>query len=144
MPDSPQIPFSALMTLLRRHLQAALAGAGISLSPPQGQLLGLIAASPGISPQALAAATGRDKAQITRHLAALEAYIQRQSDPKDARRQCLSLNQQGQSLASTFAKARQQAQAAAFAPLTDAERRQLAALIGKCLAPGAEPGNSAS
>lgn len=137
MPNSPslELTLSALRHQMRQALNRSLGEQGIALSPPQTQLLQLVASHSGICAKALAERTGRDKATITRMLGPLlaQGHILRSADPADGRRQMLSLSASGRQLAEACVTARRQVHETVFSPLSDAEKVQVATLLEKCL-----------
>lgn len=140
MPDTPALEFTlgALMIELRKVMMRSLSRAGLQLSPPQTQLLQMIGDEPGVSAGALARRSGRDKATITRMLSPLvaEGWILRSPDPEDARRQQLSLGDEGRKVLQKIRAARHSAHEQFFSALSAAEKRQLSGLLQKCLPDG--------
>ena len=129
--------FSATLTRLRQLMREPLAALPVSLGPPDVSLLLHLSAHPGSSPQCLARHQGRDKAQLTRKVKALEAAgpIYREPDPQDGRRVCLYLTEQGHDIASEGQRIREQAFAVLLERLDTVEREQLLGLLEKCLPP---------
>jgi DNA-binding MarR family transcriptional regulator len=72
--------------------------AELHLAPFQARLLSVIGRSPGISQQALAASTERDKAQIARVIKELErrGFVARSAHQTDWRAQCLNVTEEGE------------------------------------------------
>ncbi len=79
------------------RLQDLPAFEALGLTPFQGRLVSVIGRRPGISQQAIAARTGRDKAQVARTVKELEArgLLRRATHEHDWRMQCLSLTEAG-------------------------------------------------
>lgn len=129
--------FSATLTRLRQLMREPLAALPVSLGPPDVSLLLHLSAHPGSSPQCLARQQGRDKAQLTRKVKALEAagLIYRKPDPEDGRRVCLYLTEQGHDIASEGQRIRERTFAVLLARLDTVEREQLLRLLEKCLPP---------
>lgn len=132
---SLEITISALFNRLRSTLSQALAEAGLPMSPPQTQLLNLIAEQPGTNAGSLARTTGRDKAAVTRLLAPLleQGWLIRTTDPQDGRRQMLTLSEAGAAIQAKALMARHNAHEQVFSRLSDKEKKQLNALLGQCI-----------
>jgi DNA-binding MarR family transcriptional regulator len=117
------------------------------MTPPQAGVLRHLAHSPGNSQRELAEALGMHAPRLTALIDDLEGrgLVQRTRDPNDRRNYVLTLTAAGhQSLAQVATVARAHEHAITTA-LDDAERTQLAALLGRVaaeqgLAPGVHPG----
>ncbi|MFZ4550437.1 MAG: MarR family winged helix-turn-helix transcriptional regulator [Aquabacterium sp.] len=93
-------------------------------TPPMGlRMLQLCARQPGITPQALAEGSGRDKAQITRLVKMLleEGLLERQPHPQDKRSYSLWLTPQGQQALHTFEHAQALVASQLFGELSAAQ-----------------------
>lgn len=104
----------ALMGLFSRVkvlMQQALAVEGKEVPPPMMlRLLQLCDRQPGITPSGLVAASGRDKAQITRMVKTLldDGFLERRAHPEDRRSHCLWLTPRGDVMVQVFAQAQVQ------------------------------------
>lgn len=127
----------ALIRAINRAYRARLNERGIDLTPPEIQALRFLTRNPGAGPQRLAAESGRDKAQITRTIQALEdrGLVLRGRDPDDQRCHRLELSRHGQHTCAVIREIRRTIEARLFAELDTAEQRQLATLLRRCLAP---------
>ncbi|WP_115718855.1 MarR family winged helix-turn-helix transcriptional regulator [Gallaecimonas mangrovi] len=136
MQNSPslEIALGAINNALRQHIHHYLSQASIHLSGPQSQLLVLISDRPGSCARQLGTVAGRDKATVTRHLAALVAqgWVTRHTDPNDGRRQILALSADGKQLLAKVKKARADAYRQVFSPLESNDKAALVALLEKC------------
>ncbi|MGX5217692.1 MarR family winged helix-turn-helix transcriptional regulator [Pseudomonas segetis] len=120
---------------MKHHVLRDLRDANLALNPPDVLLLEQLAEQPGLNPLALTKLNGCDKALITRRVRSLEArgWIKREPDPQDQRSVQLSLTRQGAQVKDQALAIFYEAETAAFAPLSDAERETLLALLSKCL-----------
>lgn len=120
---------------MKHQVLRDLREASLALNPPDVLLLEQLALQPGLNPLALTKLNGCDKALITRRVRSLEArgWIKREPDPQDQRSVQLSLTAQGDQVKEQALDIFYSAETAAFAPLTDAERETLLALLNKCL-----------
>ncbi|WP_339515512.1 MarR family winged helix-turn-helix transcriptional regulator [Pseudomonas sp. RL_15y_Pfl2_60] len=109
--------------------------ANLALNPPDVLLLEQLAEQPGLNPLALTKLNGCDKALITRRVRTLEGrgWIKREPDPQDQRSVQLSVTEQGAQVKDLALTIFYEAETAAFAPLSDAERETLLALLNKCV-----------
>lgn len=141
MPDDISLPlaqaFTATLNRLRGAMREPLAALPVSLGPPDIGLLQFLLNSPGATPQCLARHQGRDKAQLTRKIKALEAQglIRRKSDPNDGRKVRLFLSEQGQAMAHAAEQVRRAAFAELLQGLDRNEQTQLLGLLQKCQPP---------
>ncbi|ARU86884.1 hypothetical protein B9K09_02265 [Pseudomonas sp. M30-35] len=120
---------------MKHNVLRDLREANLALNPPDVLLLEQLAEQPGLNPLALTKLNGCDKALITRRVRSLEArgWIKREPDPQDQRSVQLSVTAQGAQVKDQALDIFYAAETAAFAPLSDAEREALLALLTKCL-----------
>lgn len=105
------------------------------LTLPELQALRFLERRPGAGLHHLAAETGRDKAQVTRAVRALEkrGLLLRQRDPADQRCHQLELTRDGRAACHLLKDIRTDLEAHMFAQLDRGERKQLSALLQRCL-----------
>ena len=103
------------------------------LTAMHGRLLLMIARTAGVTAQQLSELLRRDKAQITRLLNDLQqaAYIQRQPDPIDGRRQLLLLSEQGQQLAARLTIKKRHIASKMLTGLTKDQQQQMTGLLAQ-------------
>lgn len=103
------------------------------LTAMHGRLLLMIARTAGATAQQLSELLRRDKAQITRLLNDLQqaAYIQRQPDPIDGRRQLLLLSEQGQQLAARLTIKKRHIASKMLTGLTKDQQQQMTGLLAQ-------------
>jgi MarR family transcriptional regulator, organic hydroperoxide resistance regulator len=120
--------FPALVSRARSavhdYLAAALAEAGVEgLAPSHGDILAALFREGELGMGELASAIRRKKNTVTVLVAKLEAqgYIERVSDPADARRSLVSLTRKGDSLREPFARISASMLARSLAGIGDAD-----------------------
>lgn len=129
----------ALFTRFKLHMQQALAKHGEGVPPPMMlRLLQLSVQQPGITPSGLVAATGRDKAQITRMVKSLldDGFLERRDHPEDRRSHCLWPTPLGEAMVQLFAQAQREVAAELFGACSAAQLDSLIqqwALLGHCV-----------
>ncbi|WP_417661594.1 MarR family winged helix-turn-helix transcriptional regulator [Pseudomonas sp.] len=142
LPSVSAVTNQALSRTLRRLIMGMkhrvlrdLREANLALNPPDVLLLEQLAEQPGLNPLGLTKLNGCDKALITRRVRSLEGrgWIKREPDPQDQRSVQLSVTAQGAQVKDQALDIFYAAETAAFAPLSDAEREALLALLTKCL-----------
>lgn len=119
----------------RREFLAALAAAGLALSPAEIRVLRLLHRSPGCSLQHLVQGTGRDKAQVTRRVRALEerGLLRRERHTVDQRSFRLFLTAKGGQLEKSVRAVRSSVNRKLFSGLDSSEREQLRRLLDRCI-----------
>ena len=127
---------SLLARTFQNHLRDNPALRAAGLPGFQARVIAFFARHPGASPQALAKASGRDKAQVARAIKELESrdLLTRSHDAKDRRVACLMLSPSGEELAAALLEQRQALGAAMLEPLSQTERDSLGLLLDKMLA----------
>lgn len=122
----------------RGAFSAALEEVGLRL--PQFLVLSVIDGEPGLTQQALVAATGIDPSTMVQLLDGLEhsGWAQRHPHPTDRRKRALHLTAEGRTVLARARKAAARVGEDTFAPLAPAERAQLNALLRKLA--GLDPG----
>lgn len=125
-----------LIRAINRAYRLCLNERGLDLTPPETQALRFLERQPGARLHHLVAETGRDKAQITRTMRALEdkGLVTREHDPDDQRCHRLRLSDEGHALGLTLEEIRTEIEARLFAGLGSGEQRRLARLLRRCLA----------
>jgi DNA-binding MarR family transcriptional regulator len=123
----------AVMHLFRSRQYGALHGGPRALSHLEGRVLGLVARQPGATQSDLVARSGRDKGQLARLLGGLKerGLIESRADEADRRSQRLWLSDAGRVIQQQLQRERRKLADAAVAGLSDAERRQLVALLAR-------------
>jgi DNA-binding MarR family transcriptional regulator len=103
------------------------------LTAMHGRLLLMIARTAGTNAQQLSELLRRDKAQITRLLNDLQqaAFVLRQPDPVDGRRQLLLLSEQGQQLAAQLTIKKRHIASKMLTGLTKDQQQQLTGLLAQ-------------
>jgi DNA-binding MarR family transcriptional regulator len=121
--------------------------AALDFTRPQAGLLRLISREPGLSQQAVARRLGTPPSRLVALVDALEqrGLIERRRNPGDRRNYALHLTDAGKQAMADLGRASLEHEQAISAPLTQAERVQLSALLGKLatahgLVPGIHPG----
>lgn len=124
-----------LIRAINRAYRLRLNERGLDLTPPETQALRFLERQPGARLHHLVAETGRDKAQITRTMRALEdkGLVAREHDPDDQRCHRLRLSEEGHELGLTLQEIRTEIEAQLFAGLGTGEQRRLATLLRRCL-----------
>jgi DNA-binding MarR family transcriptional regulator len=123
-----------VMRVAHRIRRAAMATLPVDLTPAQSRALRTIAkASEPIRMGELAATLGVVPRSATGLVDALEStgMVRRTVDPSNRRSVLVSLTERGLAVQHEISRARTQAGAELFDVLTDAERRQLAELLGR-------------
>ena len=103
------------------------------LTAMHGRLLLMIARTAGATAQQLSELLRRDKAQIPRLLNDLQqaAFILRQPDPADGRRQLLLLSEQGQQLAARLTIKKRHIASKMLTGLTKDQQQQVTGLLAQ-------------
>jgi DNA-binding MarR family transcriptional regulator len=121
--------------------------AALDFSRPQAGLLRLISREPGQSQQAVARRLGTPPSRLVALVDGLEerGLIERRRNPGDRRNYALHLTAAGERAMADLSQAAMEHEHAVAAPLTQAERAQLSALLAKLaaahgLVPGVHPG----
>lgn len=132
---SLKLTVDSLFLTLRKALSQELGQCAIPVSPTQMMAMMIISHQPGISPAELANKLARDRAVVTRVLARFTRlnWIERSTDPDDARRQSLTLSPVGEVAFSVIQQTSERVHSRVFGPLSENEKKQLQALISKCL-----------
>lgn len=109
---------------------------GVTVTPVQGGILMLIASHPGLTQTELARRLRIETPTLHESVRRLidAGLIERESLVHDRRAHALKLTGDGESVATLLRTRIDEQESAALAPLTDAERNQLAALLGRVLA----------
>jgi len=121
--------------------------AALDFSRPQAGLLRLISREPGQSQQAVARRLGTPPSRLVALVDDLEqrGLVERRRNPGDRRNYALHLTAAGERAMADLSQAAMEHEHAVAAPLTQAERAQLSALLAKLaaahgLVPGVHPG----
>ena len=121
--------------------------AALDFTRPQAGLLRLISREPGQSQQAVARRLGTPPSRLVALVDGLEerGLIERRRNPGDRRNYALHLTAAGERAMADLSQAAMEHEHAVAAPLTQAERAQLSALLAKLaaahgLVPGVHPG----
>lgn len=153
--SAPEVPHSydfrrAPGHLIRRAHQVAVAlfmeeTASFDVTPVQFAILNALMDAPGIDQVSLAARVALDAATSGSVIGRLEnkGWLRREADPSDRRRRLLWVTPEGTRVAAGMQQAVARVQDRITGPLTDGERDQLMALLGKLVA-GADGLNGAS
>ncbi len=122
-----------VMHLFRAQQYRVLRDGPHDLTHMDGKVLGFFARHPGATLSALAAHSGRDKGQLARLVSGLKdrRLLEARADDADRRNVRLMLSADGRSVHQALQQERQQLADAAVAGMTDAERRQIVALLGR-------------
>ena len=119
----------------------------LELTPAHAGIIRILAATPGITQQALAATLGALPSRLVALVDELESkgLLERQSDAEDRRRYSLRLTGQGLAMLQSIGRIAREHQQKLLAALSEEERRQLAALLQRVaedqgLAKGVHPG----
>lgn len=125
-----------LIRAINRAYRIRLNERGLDLTPPEIQALRFLERRPGARLHHLVAETGRDKAQITRTMRALEdkELVAREQDPDDQRCHRLNISEDGHEICLALQEIRTDIEARLFAGLGAGEQRRLATLLRRCLA----------
>jgi MarR family transcriptional regulator, lower aerobic nicotinate degradation pathway regulator len=107
--------------------------AGWRIRPLQYLILVVLDSGRGASQQELCATAGVDSGNMVELLDGLESlgYASRARDPRDRRRYVVTITERGQSALGELRRAVGEYTAGFLSPLTEAERQQLAGLLGK-------------
>ena len=124
---------SELSRLFRTELRRASEVGGRQSAPFQNEILAYIGRNSGISVMALADLSGRDKAQVTRILAELEALglVTRERSTLDRRSTRLKLTEAGEEIFRQVLNKRRALAAAMLKPMRAEERAALRDMLGK-------------
>jgi DNA-binding MarR family transcriptional regulator len=124
---------SEISRQFRTELRRVSEIGGQQPTPFQNEILAYIGRNSGISVMALADLSGRDKAQVTRILAELEAhgFVTRERSKLDRRSTRLKLTEEGEKIFRQVLNRRHALAAAMLNPLTGAERKTLRDMLGK-------------
>jgi DNA-binding MarR family transcriptional regulator len=124
-----------LMTWCAARSRGAFADAleQLGLRPAQFAVLSVVDAEPGLTQQALVAATGIDPSTMVQLLDSLEAggWAERRPHATDRRKRAVHVTKSGRAVLVRARKAATQVGEATFAPLSPEEREQLHALLRK-------------
>jgi DNA-binding MarR family transcriptional regulator len=103
----------------------------IELSPSHAGILRILAVRPAITQQALAMALGSPPSRLVALVDELESkeLVERQQNESDRRSNALQLTEKGQSTLQAIGKIARAHQQALLAALSEAEQRQLSALL---------------
>jgi DNA-binding MarR family transcriptional regulator len=103
----------------------------IELVPAHAGILRILAATPAITQQALAAALGTLPSRLVAMVDELESkgLVERQSDDNDRRRYALRLTEKGTAMLQAIGRIAREHQQALLAALSEEEQRQLAGLL---------------
>ncbi|TFY99845.1 MarR family winged helix-turn-helix transcriptional regulator [Ramlibacter rhizophilus] len=106
------------------------------LSLNEWRTMVVLASHPGVTATDVAECTGLDKMSVSRAVAALEKHgrLQRETDPRDQRRNLLKLNAQGMRLFRRIGATAKQREAQLFAGVSARELDMLGATLDKLLA----------
>jgi DNA-binding MarR family transcriptional regulator len=115
--------------IARRYAEA------FDLSIPEWRVIAVLGQRAGLTATEIAEATEMDKVAVSRAVAKLvsKRRVAARDDPKDARRQILSLSAQGVSVHARIAPMALDSEARLLAALSPKERAQLDALIDRLL-----------
>jgi DNA-binding MarR family transcriptional regulator len=148
-PDAPPTGAAFLLAQIGSHAAMKFAErlAEHDLTPPQAGILRLIRTSPGLSQQALAERLGILPSRVVGFVDDLEdrGLVRRDRDPADRRANVLVLTAAGGRALRTLGTVARAHESEICAALTERERRQLTALLGRVaaeqgLTPGVHPG----
>lgn len=126
--------FHAATHRFRASMQDAIAEDESGLAVMEARALGFIAGHPGATPSDLVKRSGRDKAQVARLLAGLEArgLIQRGAPVEgDRRSHTLHATAEGRAIHRRLDRKRSRVVATMFAPFSAAERATLTQLLAR-------------
>ncbi|MGW1682568.1 MarR family winged helix-turn-helix transcriptional regulator [Saccharopolyspora sp. NPDC002376] len=138
-----------LLAQLGTHAAANFASGieDLDLTPPQAGLLWMLARKPGRSQRELADNLGMPPSRFVQFADKLEerGLIERRRNPDDRRLHALHLTEQGLEVLGKLGIAARRSEDVLCRTLTDGEREQLAALLGRIagdqgLSPGVHPG----
>jgi DNA-binding MarR family transcriptional regulator len=103
----------------------------LDLVPAHAGILRILAATPAITQQALAAALGTLPSRLVGMVDDLESkgLVERQSDDNDRRRYALRLTQKGTAMLQSVGKLAREHQQSMLAALSEQEQRQLASFL---------------
>ena len=135
----PGFLLSRVGAAVRAGFKDVLAGWGIR--PQQYLILMILDARGGASQQELCSAARIDSGNMVELLDGLEArrYVQRARDPRDRRRYLVTITEPGRAALAELGRAVEAYNARVLSPLTELERAQLAATLGKLHATTAAP-----
>lgn len=122
-----------IMHLYRAQQYRSLRATAHELTHMENKALGYIARHPGATGRDLVQRSGRDKAQVTRLVQGLreKSLVEARTDAADRRSTRLYLTAGGAAVHAELHEAGLALAAEALSGLDDAERRQLAGLLGK-------------
>jgi len=125
-----------LIRAIHRAYRIRLDQRGLDLTPPEAQALRFLERNPGACLYHLVEETGRDKAQVTRTMRALEdkGMVVRERDPDDQRCHRLNLSEHGRETRAVIGEIRTGIEARLFADLGIRDQRRLGTLLQRCLA----------
>lgn len=125
-----------LIRAVHRAYRIRLDERGLDLTPPETQALRFLERNPGACLYHLVEETGRDKAQVTRTMRALEdkGMVVRERHPDDQRCHRLHLSDHGLATRAVIGEIRTDIEARLFAGLGIREQRRLGSLLQCCLA----------
>jgi DNA-binding MarR family transcriptional regulator len=121
--------------------------APLGLSPPHAGILRVLSASPGLTQQALGTVLGILPSRLVILVDELEkrGLVERRDTPEDRRSYALHVTAKGRETLAQIGRVAREHDAAVCAALSEKEREQLAALLGRVaeeqgLTPGVHPG----
>ena len=131
LPEQVVERIHAVMHLFRAQQFRAFKEAEHELSHMEAKALGFFASRPGATQSELVAHSGRDKGQIARLISGLRerGLLEAAAAANDKRSVRLSVSKLGRSLQAAVRKEAQKLSAQAMQGLSEAERRQLIALL---------------
>lgn len=125
-----------LMHRVKGRMHRAARDESDRLAPMEARALAYFARHPGSSQSALVLHAGRDKAQIARIVKLLveRGLLQAEPDPQDRRSLRLDVTEAGRAMQRRMHRQRVQIEAELLDVLSEAQRRQLLALLDRVLA----------
>lgn len=132
-PDDVLEAVHAVMHRVRALQYRAALGTPVELTHMDGKVLGFFARHPGATQSDLAAHSGRDKGQLARLVGGLKerGLLEAQADAADRRQIRLTPTAAGRAVQQALQRRRRRLADVAVAGLTEAERRQLLALLAR-------------
>ncbi|HSV83506.1 MAG TPA: MarR family transcriptional regulator [Ramlibacter sp.] len=131
MTDTVLDQIHAVMHIYRARQYHALRGAPEAVTHMESKVLNFFARSPGATQTDLVAQSGRDKGQLARLIAGLRerGLLEAQADEADRRSLRLHLTETGKAAEQALRRQARRLATVAVDGLSDAERRQLSALL---------------
>jgi DNA-binding MarR family transcriptional regulator len=126
------------LSILSNRVSGAIAkryARTFDLTIPEWRIIAVLGRRPGLTAKEIAEATEMDKVAVSRAVARLvrKRRLKALADPKDARRQRLSLTREGEELHARIAPIALETEEKLLAALSARERRELDALIDRLL-----------